>query len=91
MAIMCEECKCTIYPNQGCDNGCECCNNPDYKSASDILSEIIAYLNIHKISLEQDLENHLQGTGYNELVSQISVLNHILEYVDELTNPLRKE
>lgn len=35
MAVMCEECKCSIYLEDkadgsreygGCDNGCECCN-----------------------------------------------------------------
>lgn len=27
MAIMCEECKCSIFNSEtGCDNGCQCCN-----------------------------------------------------------------
>ena len=40
------------------------------------------------ISLEQDLDNALQCEGYNELVSQISVLNHILDYAKEIDKSL---
>ena len=54
-------------------------------------NQLIEYIKLHKISLEQDLDNALQCEGYNELVSQISVLNHILDYAQDLTNPLTKE
>jgi hypothetical protein len=26
MALMCEECKCSITLDSGCSNGCSCCN-----------------------------------------------------------------
>ena len=55
------------------------------------LINLIEYIRIHLISLEQDLDNALMGEGYNELKSQISVLNHILDYAQDLTNPLTKE
>lgn len=39
MAIMCEECKCSIYLEEqpdgsmeygGCESGCDCCNDPNW-------------------------------------------------------------
>ena len=41
MSLMCEECKCTIGIDTGCDNGCECCNDPQYVSDVDQLREMI--------------------------------------------------
>lgn len=30
MALMCDDCKCTIdRETQACDNGCECCNEEE--------------------------------------------------------------
>jgi hypothetical protein len=29
MYIMCETCKCTIGKDEGCDNNCPCCNDPE--------------------------------------------------------------
>lgn len=44
MALMCEVCKCTIGKDTGCDNGCQCCNNPEFVSDSDLLARAIAKL-----------------------------------------------
>jgi len=41
MSLMCEECKCTIGIDEGCDNGCECCNDANYVSESDQLRKVI--------------------------------------------------
>ena len=41
MSLMCEECKCTIGIDEGCDNGCPCCNDPQYVSEADQLREMI--------------------------------------------------
>jgi hypothetical protein len=30
MPTMCEECKCSVWVDQGCDNGCTCCNGPKF-------------------------------------------------------------
>ena len=49
-------------------------------------NKLIEYIKIHKISLDQDLDNALMGEGYNEIKAQISVLNHILEYASSLDN-----
>lgn len=92
MALMCEECKCTIYPGEGCDNGCPCCNDPDYISAEDMLTNLIEYIKLHKLSLEQDIEklnkdrsviwsdgNDIEEVSLN---GQIIALSHILNYID---------
>ena len=51
-------------------------------------NQLIEYIKLHKLSLEQDLDNALMGEGYNELKSQISVLNHILDYAKEIDKSL---
>lgn len=61
MPLMCEECKCSTYYNDetdmySCENDCACCNDPDYKSDGDKLVELIEYIKIHLISLQQDSE-----------------------------------
>ena len=111
MAMMCEECKCSIYLEDkpdgtrsygGCENECPCCNDPDYKSSDDILSEIITYIKLHLISLDQDSEkiwnamdqiDDLESDEYEELNIQdirnggeIAATNHILKYIEEVTN-----
>lgn len=63
MAMMCEECKCSAYWNEelnqySCENGCACCNDPDYESDYDahlrIMKTIREYAKLHILSLEQD-------------------------------------
>lgn len=56
---MCEECKCTIGINEGCDNGCECCNDPQYVSASDALASVIvkAQLALNKLDVAMNMFN----------------------------------
>ena len=103
MPIMCDECKCSMYYNDetdiyACENGCECCNNPDYKSTEDQLSEIIAYIKVHRISLMQDLEKledqmeQLDPESkdfrdldfeFNYTSGQINGIGHILDYIDK--------
>lgn len=41
MSIMCEECKCTIGIDEGCENSCPCCNDPQYVSDADALASVI--------------------------------------------------
>lgn len=41
-------------------------------------SAFIEYMKVHKISLEQDLENALQGEGYDHLKGQIQATDHLL-------------
>jgi len=52
MSLMCEECKCTIGIDTGCDNGCECCNDPQYVSPSDALASVTvkAQLALNKLN-----------------------------------------
>lgn len=70
-------------------------------------NSLIEYIKLHKLSLEQDqqevqikldLIEDMNGWEYREqeildisLGGQISVLNHILDYAQDLTNPLTKE
>ena len=63
MAMMCEECKCSAYWNEelnqySCENGCACCNDPDYESDFDmhlrIMKTLREYAKLHILSLEQD-------------------------------------
>ena len=63
MAMMCETCKCSAYWNDeleqySCENGCACCNDPDYESDWDaherIMTTIREYAKLHILSLEQD-------------------------------------
>ena len=53
MAIMCEECKCSIYLEKqedgtmeygACENGCSCCSGEDMKALEQTLSERVAQL-----------------------------------------------
>lgn len=58
-------------------------------------NQLIEYIKLHKLSLEQDLESlnkeYTDSYDYVTKESQISVLNHILDYAQDLTNPLTKE
>ena len=50
------------------------------------MNKFIEYTKLHLISLEQDLENALQGEGYDYLNGQITATSHILDYIEEVTN-----
>jgi hypothetical protein len=57
---MCEECKCTVYIDEvtgenKCDNGCECCNDPEYISPSDALASVIVKAQLALYKLESAL------------------------------------
>ena len=112
MASMCDTCKCSTYYKEdidayACENNCACCNDPDYKSPEDLISEIIAYIKIHHISLWQDLgkieefldaqedmetdEYRFKETEHISISGQIIGVGHILKYIEDLTNPLRTE
>ena len=41
-------------------------------------SRFIEYMKLHLISLNQDLENALQGEGYDYLKGQIQATEHLL-------------
>jgi hypothetical protein len=41
-------------------------------------SHFLEYMNIHLISLNQDLEDALQGEGYDYLKGQIQATEHLL-------------
>jgi hypothetical protein len=53
MSLMCEECKCTTDGVTGCDNGCQCCNDPQYVSDSDALASVTfkAHLALHRLNM----------------------------------------
>jgi hypothetical protein len=44
------------------------------------------YMKIHLISLEQDLENALQGEGYDYLKGQIQATEHLLSVATDIMN-----
>ena len=43
MSMMCDVCKCTIGLDEGCENGCLCCNG---KSLDETLQELEAHLSL---------------------------------------------
>ena len=43
MSMMCDICKCTIGLDEGCENGCLCCNG---KSLDETLQELEAHLSL---------------------------------------------
>ena len=47
MSIMCEECKCSINLNSGCDNGCQCCNRG-------AITELIATRTAQLLAITED-------------------------------------
>lgn len=55
MSLMCEECKCTIGIDEGCDNGCLCCNDPQYVSDSDALASLATSARLALSRLERAL------------------------------------
>ena len=56
-------------------------------------NQLIEYIKLHKLSLEQDYDRLPDGDdqGVIYLNGQICALNHILDYAQDLTSPLRKE
>jgi len=63
---------------------CYKCDQEEYNKLEIRSSKLIEYMKIHLISLNQDLENALQGEGYDYLKGQIAAISHILEYANEL-------
>ena len=49
-------------------------------------SKFIEYMKIHLISLNQDLENALQGEGYDYLKGQIQATEHLLSVATDIMN-----
>ncbi len=49
-------------------------------------SRFMEYMKIHLISLEQDLENALQGEGYDYLKGQIQATEHLLSVATDIMN-----
>jgi len=49
-------------------------------------SRFLEYMKIHLISLEQDLENALQGEGYDYLKGQIEATRHLLSVATDIMN-----
>ena len=47
-------------------------------------NNLIEYIKIHKISLEQDLQNPLVDKEFDNLTGQITALSHIIEVAEEL-------
>jgi len=53
-----------------------------------MVDQIKEYLKLHLLSLNQDMENALQGEGYDYLNGQIQATEHLLSYINELDNSL---
>lgn len=49
-------------------------------------SHFLEYIKLHKISLEQDLEDALQGEGYDYLKGQIQATEHLLSVATDIMN-----
>lgn len=48
------------------------------------MNQLIEYIKLHLISLEQDLENALHGEGYDYLKGQIQATEHILDVAEDI-------
>ena len=51
-----------------------------------MINNLIEYMKIHLISLNQDLENALQGEGYDCLKGQIKATEHLLSVAEDILN-----
>jgi hypothetical protein len=51
-----------------------------------MINNLIEYMKIHLISLNQDLENVLQGEGYDYLKGQIKATEHLLSVAEDILN-----
>jgi hypothetical protein len=50
------------------------------------MNEMIEYLKIHLISLQQDWDEALQGEGYEYLSGQIEATRHLLSVAEDILN-----
>jgi len=48
------------------------------------MNEIVEYINLHLISLRQDLEEAFQGEGYDYLTGQIEATRHLLSVAQDI-------
>lgn len=71
MALMCDECKCTIGYEGGCDNNCPCCNDPQFVSDSELLAKALKELDKWK-AYAGALEERVQvcGESYEDLEAE---------------------
>ena len=49
-------------------------------------STFMEYMKLHLISLEQDLDNALQGEGYEYLKGQVQATEHLLSVAHDIMN-----
>jgi len=59
MALMCEDCKCSITLDKGCSNGCLCCNG----------ERITYYTTCENCEIETGTATVLEGTGLYDSTS----------------------
>ena len=91
MALMCDECKCSTYYNEetglySCENGCPCCNDPEWVSDSELLAkklkEALAWAerNEHAFDLAEYASNDPENTANRHYwQGQIDILKQLLE------------
>jgi hypothetical protein len=48
------------------------------------MNQLIEYMKLHLISLEQDLDNALHGEGYENLEGQIFATRHLLSVAEDI-------
>lgn len=61
MSLMCEVCKCTTDGVTGCDNGCQCCNDPNYISPEDSQDLVIELIKARRIAYMYALDEARTG------------------------------
>jgi hypothetical protein len=61
MSLMCEVCKCTTDGVTGCDNACECCNNPNYISPEDSRDQVVELIKARRIAYMYALDEARTG------------------------------
>ena len=116
MALMCEECKCSTYLNEetgmySCESGCACCNDPEWESDWDIhtriTNQIVEYIKLHIVSLEQDSKQinsemgeieDLDSDEYKTLEiedisnnGQLIASRHLLSVVNDILSPKEEQ
>jgi len=65
---------------------CYRCDQEEYNKIETKSSKFLEYMKIHLISLNQDLENALQGEGYDYLKGQIQATEHLLSVATDIMN-----
>ena len=50
------------------------------------MNEMIEYIKIHLVSLQQDLETAFLGEGYESLNGQIIATSHLLSVAEDILN-----